>query len=65
MRTTQDVLEYIDRIIHIGVDKMEAHSQFALIEMQSTSEQDGLCDKVLVPLLPHANDREGMGGDGI
>jgi len=46
MRTTQELLEYIDRRIDIGVDKMEAGSQFALVEVQSTStKQEEIRDK--------------------
>jgi hypothetical protein len=34
VRTPQDLLDYVDQIIEIGVDKTEIGSQFALIELQ-------------------------------
>jgi hypothetical protein len=66
MRTTQELLEYVDRIVHIGVDKMEVRSQFALIDLQPASgESDEIGGKMLVPLVVNVDDREGMDGDGI
>jgi len=58
MRTTQDLLDYVDRIIHIGVDKTEMRSQFAVIELQPAG-------KMLVPLVVNSEDHEGTCGDGI
>lgn len=68
MRTTQDLLDYVDRMIHIGVDKTEMRSQFALIDLEPTSisgNQDETCGKMLVPLVINAEDLEGTCGDGI
>lgn len=68
MRTAQDLLEYVDRIIHIGVDKTEMRSQFAVIDLQPISisgKQDEICDKMLVPLVVNADDHQGIGGEGI
>lgn len=66
MRTTRELLEYVDRIIDIGVDKMETRSQFALIDLHSISgNQDDGWDKMLVPLVVNADDHEGTCGDGI
>ncbi len=66
MRTTQELLEYVDRMIHIGVDKMEMRSQFALIDLQpKAAEKDEICGKMLVPLVVNAEDLEGTCGDGI
>ena len=48
MRTTQELLEYVDRMIDVGVDKMESQSPLALIEMQPVSgKQDEGCEKIL------------------
>jgi hypothetical protein len=60
MRTSRELLEYVDRIIDIGVDKMEVHSPFALIDLQSTSaKQDENSGKMLVPLVVNADESEG------
>lgn len=60
MRTSQELLEYVDRIIHIGVDKMEAGSQFALIDLQSASgKEGGNCEKMPVSLEANADEPEG------
>lgn len=60
MRIPQELLEYIDRIIDISVDKMEVHSQFALIDLQSASgKQDENCGKMLTPLVVNADENEG------
>ena len=56
MRTTQDLLDYVDQIIDIGVDKTEIGSQFALIEMQPAAKQTS----VEIPA-----GREGTDGNGI
>jgi hypothetical protein len=43
MRTKQELLEFVDRIV--GVDKMEAQSQFALIELEPASgKQDEIAN---------------------
>ena len=63
MRTTRELLEYVDRMIYIGVDKTEMRSAFALIDLQPASDE--ICDKMLVPLVVNADDYEGIGGDGI
>jgi hypothetical protein len=55
MRTTQELLDYVDRMIDIGVDKMEAGSPFALIELQPASNKQ---DEI-------RNEHEGMDGHGI
>jgi hypothetical protein len=66
MRTTRELLEYVDRMIDIGVDKTEMRSEFALIDLQPISgNQDEICDKMLVPLVVNVEDLEGMCGDGI
>lgn len=66
MRTTREVLEYVDRMIDIGVDKMEAQSQFALIDMQSVSgKQDEIREIMPVPLVVNADERKGTDGSKI
>jgi hypothetical protein len=68
MRTTQEILEYVDRIVHIGVDKMETRSQFALIDLQPVSDKlDENCGKMLAPLIINVDkhEHEGVDGDGI
>jgi hypothetical protein len=65
MRTPWELLEYVDRIIDIGVDKMETHSQFALIDLQSASgKQDENCGKMLTPLVENADERGDKDGHG-
>lgn len=66
MRTTQELLEYVDRIVHIGVDKTEMRGQFAFIDLEPVSDnQNETCDTMLVPLVVNADDLEGIDGDGI
>jgi hypothetical protein len=55
MRTTQELLEYVDRMIDIGVDKMEAGSPFALIELNPASRKQA----------ENSDEYEGMDGHGI
>jgi hypothetical protein len=57
MRTAQELLEYVDRIIDIGVDKTESGSQFALIELQPASGNQ--------PLVSNADEHDGIDGHGI
>ena len=64
MRTTQDLLEYVDPVIYVGVDKMETESQFALIEMQSVKQDEG-CEKMLVPLVENTDEQNGSDGKGM
>jgi hypothetical protein len=66
MRTTQELLDYVDRIVGIGVDKLEVRSQFALIDLHSvSSKEDDVCGKMLAPLVVNVDDLEGLDGDGI
>lgn len=66
MRTTQELLDYVDRIVGFGVDKLEARSQFALIHLHSASgKEDDVCGKMLAPLVVNVDDLEGLDGDGI
>lgn len=68
MKTAQELLDYVDRMVHIGVDKMEMRSQFDIIDLQPASDsqdQDEICGKMLVPLVVNVDELEGMDGDGI
>jgi hypothetical protein len=66
MRTTQELLDYVDRIVGFGVDKLEVRSQFALINLHSASgKEDDVCGKMLAPLVVNVDDLEGLDGDGI
>jgi hypothetical protein len=66
MRTTQELIEYVDRIVHIGVDKTEMRSQFAFIDLEPASgNQDEICEAMLVPLVVNPDELEGLDGDGI
>jgi hypothetical protein len=65
MRTTHELLEYVDRMIDVGVDKTELQSQLALIEMQSSSvKQDEISGKILAPLVVNADEPERKEGQG-
>jgi hypothetical protein len=66
MRTTLELLEYVDRIVHIGVDKTEMRSQFAFIDLPPASDdQDETGRTMQVPLVVNADELQGMDGDGI
>ncbi|HEX3627520.1 MAG TPA: hypothetical protein VH280_19105 [Verrucomicrobiae bacterium] len=65
MRTTQDLLEYVDRMIDIGVDRTEMPS-FTIIDLEPASgEGNGISGTRLAPLVINADEHEGMDGDGI
>ncbi|HEV2319939.1 MAG TPA: hypothetical protein VGV18_09325 [Verrucomicrobiae bacterium] len=66
MRTTQELLDYVDRMVDIGVDKTELPGQFDCINSQPASgKQDESCEIVPFPLLAQADDHAGLDGDGI
>jgi hypothetical protein len=66
MRTTQELLEYVDRMLVFGVDKTEMQSRIDFIDLPSASgEQDENFGKMLIPLEANAIDLGGMDGDGI
>ncbi|HTV41768.1 MAG TPA: hypothetical protein VMF08_14395 [Candidatus Sulfotelmatobacter sp.] len=61
MRTKQDLLDYIDRVSYVGVDKTESQSQFAVIDVRSDPDSgtpDEIPGKMLAPLVENTDERE-------